>query len=108
MISQIGHCDSAKLVEAIMPYPDGGIKDCLRVFQTYDGTIPCIISNSDWSLLEKSDMVEIKYTYDIDSTKNVAKALMVKTYPLTPTNDEDELVGIIFPDNSDFGGINNG
>lgn len=107
MIYQVGHADEATLVKAVMPFPDGGIKDCLRVFETRDGSIRCVISNDDWSLIEKSDMTHIKYSYDLDENKNVAKALLVKVYPSVP-DDEDELVGIIFPDNTDFGGINNG
>lgn len=107
MIYQVGHADEATLVEAIMPLPDGGIKDCLRVYQTADGSIRCVIANDDWSLIEKSDMTQIKYAYDLDANRNVAKALLVKVYPQLP-DDEDELVGIIFPDNTDFGGIYNG
>lgn len=103
MIYQIGHTEEAVLVEAIMPIPNGGIKDCLRVFETCNSTIQCIISNDDWSLIEKSDMPYIKYSYDLDENRYVAKALLVKTYPVVP-GDEDELVGIIFPDNTDFGG----
>ena len=106
MIYQLGHTDDAKLVQAVMPFPDGGIKDCLRVFETADA-IRCVISNDDWSLIERSDMTRIKYSYDLDQNKNVAKALLVSIYPQVP-DDEDELVGIIFPDNTDFGGNNNG
>lgn len=107
IIDQIGHTEEAVLVEAVMPIPNGGIKDCLRIFQTCDGSIRCVISNDDWSLIEKSDMTHIKFSYDLDANRNVAKALLVKVYPQVP-DDEDELVGIIFPDTTDFGGINNG
>ena len=103
MIYQLGHMDEAKLFKAVMPFPDGAIKDCLRVYQTLDGSIRCTIANDDWSLIEKSDLTYIKYAYDLDENKNVAKALLVKVYPQMP-DDEDELVGIIFPDNTDFGG----
>ena len=103
MIYQLGHMDEAKLFKAVMPFPDGAIKDCLRVYQTLDGSIRCTIANDDWSLIEKSDMTYIKYAYDLDENKNVAKALLVKVYPQMP-DDEDELVGIVFPDNTDFGG----
>lgn len=33
MIDQIGHTEYAELAEAIMPFPDGGIKDCIRVLR---------------------------------------------------------------------------
>lgn len=96
MIDQIGHTEYAELTEAIMPYPDGKIKDCIRVFKTKDGTISLKISNDDWSLIEKSDLCEILYAYDIDTNTSVGKALLVKRYPKLP-DDDDELVGIIFP-----------
>ena len=98
MIDQIGHTEYAELAEAIMPFPDGGIKDCIRVFKTKDGTISIKISNDDWSLIEKSDLCEILYAYDLDTNSTVAKALLVKQYPELP-DDEEELVGIIFPVN---------
>lgn len=98
MIGQIGHTEYAELTEAIMPFPDGGIKDCIRVFKTKDGTISIKISNDDWSLIEKSDLCEILYAYDLDTNSTVAKALLVKQYPELP-DDEDELIGIIFPVN---------
>lgn len=96
MIDQIGHTEYAELTEAIMPYPDGKIKDCIRVFKTKGGTISLKISNDDWSLIEKSDLCEILYAYDIDTNTSVGKALLVKRYPELP-DDDDELVGIIFP-----------
>lgn len=37
MLDQIGHTDYAVLSEAIMPYPDGAIKDCVRVYKTQAG-----------------------------------------------------------------------
>lgn len=96
MIDQIGHTDYAELTEAIMPFADGGIKDCVRVFKTRSGDISIKISNDDWSLIEKSDFCEILYAYDVDTNSSVAKALLVKRYPELP-DDDDELVGIIFP-----------
>lgn len=107
MIDQLGHKTDALLVEAIMPVADGGIKDCVRVFKTMDGTISCAVANDDWSLIEKSDMTEILHQYNIDTGKQEAKALLVNTYPLVP-DDENELVGIIFPENYVYGGNNNG
>lgn len=94
MLDQIGHTDYAVLSEAIMPYPDGAIKDCVRVYKTQAGDISVKISNDDWKLIEKTDTCEILYAYDIDT--NVGKALLVKSFPVLP-GDEEELVGIIFP-----------
>ena len=96
MIDQIGHTAYASLTKAIMPYEDGGIKDCVRVFTTQAGDISLPICNDDWSLIEKSDFCEILYDYDQETETFTAKALLVKNYPKFP-DDEDELVGIIFP-----------
>lgn len=96
MISQVGCTQFATLTKALMPEPDGGIKDCVRVFTTPDTTLSIAISNDDWSLIEKSDFCEILYSYDIDTGNPTAKALLVKNYPFNP-DDDDELVGIIFP-----------
>ena len=96
MLDQIGHTDYAVLSEAIMPYPDGAIKDCVRVYKTQAGDISVKISNDDWKLIEKTDTCEILYVYDIDTNTNVGKALLVKSFPVLP-GDEEELVGIIFP-----------
>lgn len=96
IITGIGHTDPATLIAAYMPIPDGGIKDCQREFANKTGEIRCKIANDDYSLIEKSDLLEIKYSFDIDDSEYKAKALLVKTYPVVPDED-DELVGIIFP-----------
>lgn len=99
MIYQVDCTQLATLAKALMRYADGGIKDCVRVFSTADTTLTIAISNDDWSLIEKSDFCEILYSYDIydiDAGKATAKALLVKNYPFNP-DDDDELVGIIFP-----------
>lgn len=96
MIDQIGNTQYAKLTKALMPIPDGKIKDCIRVFKTESGDLSILISNDDWSLIENSDFCEILYRYDISTEKFEVKALLVKSYPKLP-DDEAELVGIIFP-----------
>lgn len=96
IIRQVDRTQAATLSKALMPYPDGGIKDCVRVFSTADTTLSIPVSNDDWSLIEKSDFCEILYSYDIDTDKTVAKALLIKNYPSNP-DDDDELVGIILP-----------
>lgn len=47
MIEQIGQTAYATLTKAVMPYPDGKIKDCLRVFTTEAGDISIAVSNDD-------------------------------------------------------------
>lgn len=71
MIYQVGSTQIATLTKALMPYPDGSIKDCVRLFSTADTTLSIPVSNDDWSLIEKSDFCEILYSYDIDTSKAV-------------------------------------
>lgn len=52
LISQVGCTEYATLVKAIMPEPDGAIKDCVRIFATQDSTMTLPITNDDWSLIE--------------------------------------------------------
>ena len=96
MIASVGNTQCAMLHNAVMPYADGKIKDCLRVFKTVDEQFQIAISNDDWSLIEKSDFCEILYRYDLNAESYTAKALLVKSYPKNPA-DREELVGIIFP-----------
>lgn len=94
MIESVGNTEPALLRKAIMPYPDGKIKDCVRIFANDASDIHIAISNDDWTLIEKNDFTEILYEYE--DGKPVAKALLVERYPLYP-EDDMELVGIIFP-----------
>lgn len=96
LISQIGPTVDAMLVKAIMPKPDCAIKDCVRIYASVDQSLELPITNDDWSLIEKSDFCEILYAYDLDRDRGVPKALLVKQYSPVP-DDEDKLVGIIFP-----------
>lgn len=47
------------LVEAVMPVPDGVIKDCVRIFATENGIYKTAISNDGYALIERGDMVEM-------------------------------------------------
>lgn len=47
------------LVEAVMPVPDGVIKDCVRIFATENGIDKTAISNDGYALIERGDMVEM-------------------------------------------------
>ena len=47
------------LVEAVMPGPDGVIKDCVRIFATENGIDKTAISNDGYALIERGDMVEM-------------------------------------------------
>lgn len=94
MTDAISNTVPADLYKAIMPYADGGIKDCVRVFAnaTHDILIP--IANPDYALIEKGDMTEILYRYN-EQHDPVAVALLVKKFDFDP--DDAELVGLIFP-----------
>lgn len=94
MIDQIGCTEPVLLRKAVMPFADGKIKDCVRIFANDATDVRIAISNDDWSLIEKSDYTEALYTYEDE--KPVCKALLVKKYPQFP-EDDMELVGIIFP-----------
>lgn len=96
MLSQISHTEPCQLHKAVMPFADGCIKDCVRIFSNEAADIAIAISNDDWSLIEKSDFCEILYDHDTASETYTAKALLVKRYPDMPDDDE-ELVGMIFP-----------
>ena len=96
IIDAISNVEDAHLTRAIMPYADGSIKDCLRVYATRNG-VSMAISNDDYSLIEKSDLTEILYRYDLDSNEFEPVALLVKQYPKLPTETDVKLVGVIFP-----------
>lgn len=99
LVVQIGHSVQADLHRAILPNADDGIKDCVRVYLAYSGDMELPIANDAWSLIEKHDVCEIQFTYDLETNKYTPKALLVKQYPKTPADDDIELVGIIFPVN---------
>lgn len=98
IITLIGRSADAVLYKAVMPQPDSAIKDCIRVYKAHDA-LECPISNDAWTLIEKGDMCEIQFAYDLDTNKYEPKALLVKRYPDNPADDDIELVGIIFPAN---------
>lgn len=94
IINGIGNTVDATLEKAVMPIADGKIKDCVRVYQSEDGSISLPICNDDYGLIEKSDITEILYHYENDNP--VLDALLIKKAGMIPTDDY-ELVGIIFP-----------
>ena len=94
--AKVGYTTGARLTRAIMPYGDGKIADCLRVYSGEERDISMTISNDDYGLLEKTDILEIAYKYDVREDSIEPVALMVKQYPKR-SNDFVELVGIILP-----------
>lgn len=73
------------LVEAVMPVPDGVIKDCVRIFATENGIDKTAIANDGYALIERGDIVE-KYV-----TEKIS-ALVIKI-PVDLV--DEEIVGVI-------------
>ena len=96
IIAEYGKVENATLTAAYMPVANGGIRECEREYTVESGVAKCVLYNDDWSLLEKDDLTELLYSYDLDTDTQKVKAMLVKVLPFAPT-DPDELVGIIFP-----------
>ena len=54
MIDQLGHTAPATLSRAVMPFPNGKIKDCVRIFTTEAGDVSIPICNDDWSQIGRA------------------------------------------------------
>lgn len=79
-----------------MPVANGGIKDCIRIFATESGDIRIPIANDEYTLIDRSDLLEINRTYNSVESTFEPKALIVREYNSNPDEDA-EIVGIIFP-----------
>lgn len=88
--------DPCELHEAVMPFASAAIKDCIRVFATENTLNKIAVRNNDYALIERGDLVEVYIKTNAEDETSVAKALVIKEYPVLP-NVEPELVGIIFP-----------
>ena len=73
------------LVEAVMPVPDGVIKDCVHIFATENGIDKTAIANDGYALIERGDIVEMYVTEKIS-------ALVIKR-PVDLV--DEEIVGVI-------------
>lgn len=94
IINKADGSDPCYLIKAVMPHGDSPIKECIRVFYTENGKVKLPISNDDYALIERGDVVEMIVEYDEDDEEFAPVALAIKrSYPGQP----DELVGIIFP-----------
>lgn len=85
-------CDLAK---AVMPYADGVIKDCVRIYETEDRQSKVAIDNGSYALIERKDTVEMYAQFDTESETSEGKALVIKR-PACLVSDE-EVIGLIFP-----------
>lgn len=87
--------DPCELHKAVMPYADGVIKDCVRIYATENALNTVAIDNSSYALIERKDIVEMFCKYNSDDEASEGKALVIKR-PSDFTSDE-EVVGLIFP-----------
>lgn len=87
--------DPCELHKAVMPYADGVIKDCVRIYATENALNTVVIDNSSYALIERKDIVEMFCKYNSDDETSEGKALVIKR-PSDFTSDE-EVVGLIFP-----------
>lgn len=88
----INPCDLAK---AVMPYADGVIKDCVRIYETEDRLSKVAIDNGSYALIERSDTVEMYAQFDTESETSEGKALVIKH--LAGLLHDEEVIGLIFP-----------
>lgn len=89
--------DPCELYKAVMPFANGAIKDCVRIYATANALNKIAICNSAYALIERKDTVEMYVKFNAEDETSEAKALVIKNqfYPLT--EDEPETVGLIFP-----------
>lgn len=88
--------DPCELYKAIMPYADGAIKDCIRIYATENSMNKVGITNTDYSLIERKDCVEMYVKINAVEETSEGKALVIKNYP-TLASEEPVTIGIIFP-----------
>ena len=88
--------DPCELHKAVMPYPDGAIKDCVRIYATENCLNKVGISNTDYTLIERKDCVEMYVKVDALNETSEGKALVIKEYE-SAASDEATTIGIIFP-----------
>lgn len=93
------NCDSftdpCDLRKAVMPYADGIIKDCVRIYATEGAQNIVAIDNSSYALIEHKDIVEMSVKHNVEEETSEGKALVIKR-PVNFSFDE-EVVGLIFP-----------
>ncbi len=89
--------DPCELHKAVMPYADGAIKDCVRIFATENALNTIAICNSAYALIERKDFVEMYAKFNVEDETSEAKALVIKEQTTPLPEDEPEVIGLIFP-----------
>lgn len=78
-----------------MPYADGVIKDCVRIYATEGEQNKVAIDNSSYALIERKDIVEMFVKYNAEEEISEGKALVIKRPAYLPS--DEEVIGLIFP-----------
>lgn len=89
--------DPCELHKAVMPFADGAIKDCVRIFATENALNKIAICNTAYALIERKDCVEMYVKYNAEDETSETKALVIKEQNAPRIEDEPETVGLIFP-----------
>lgn len=87
--------DPCELHAAVMPYADGVIKDCVRIYATEGAQSKVAIDNSSYTLIERKDIVEMFVKYNAEEEVSEGKALVIKR--LVNFDSGEEVIGLIFP-----------
>lgn len=89
--------EPCELHKAIMPYANGAIKDCVRIYATENALCKIAICNSAYALIERKDIVEMYIEYISENPVSKLKALVIKEQICPLVEDEPETIGLIFP-----------
>ena len=89
--------DPCDLHKAVMPYADGVIKDCVRIYATENAQNTVAIDNTSYALIERKDIVEMFVKYNTEENSFEGKALVIKRP--TDFSSDKEIIGLIFPTN---------
>lgn len=86
------HCD---LHKAVMPYANGVIKDCVRIYATENAQNSVAIDNNAYTLISREDIIEMFFKRNAEKESIEEKALVIKS----PVNFSpgQEVIGLIFP-----------
>lgn len=89
--------DPCYLHKAVMPYAEGIIKDCVRIYATEGAENKIAIDNGSYTLIERKDIVEMFVKYNTEENSFEGKALVIKRP--TDFSSDKEIIGLIFPTN---------
>lgn len=99
IINRDSFTEPCYLHKALMPFSDGNIKNCVRVYATDNVIAQIAIRNDDYTLLERrKDIVEMFTKTDTTTMTTKGLALVIKETDFKETDsDETMTIGVIFP-----------